>query len=554
LQCGKQRLGERLGFSTNGHESGMSAPRIETKIATDSDEFRARAAHNRALAQRLRADVAEAAKGGPEKHRDRHLSRGKLLPRDRVERLLDPGSPFLEIGQLAACDMYEGEVPGAGMIAGIGRVSGRQVMIVCNDATVKGGTYYPMTVKKHLRAQEIALENRLPCIYLVDSGGANLPHQAEVFPDRDHFGRIFFNQAQMSSKGISQIACVMGSCTAGGAYVPAMSDESVIVRNQGTIFLAGPPLVKAATGEEISAENLGGGDLHARKSGVVDHLAENDEHALTIVRDIVSTLQPQSSAIEGREPRPPLFDAEELYGIIPEDVRAPYDVHEIIARIVDGSELHEFKANYGATLVCGFAHIWGMPVAILANNGVLFSESAVKGAHFIELACQRRVPLLFLQNISGFMVGGKYEAEGIAKHGAKLVTAVATASVPKITVLIGGSFGAGNYGMAGRAYSPRFLFTWPNSRISVMGGEQAASVLATVHRDADTWTPEQAEAFKQPIRDDYEAQGNPWHATARLWDDGIIDPAQTRDVLGLAFAATLNAPIPERPQFGVFRM
>ena len=554
MQCGKQRLGERLGFSTNGHESGMSAPRIETKIATDSDEFRARAAHNRALAQRLRADVAEAAKGGPEKHRDRHLSRGKLLPRDRVERLLDPGSPFLEIGQLAACDMYEGEVPGAGMIAGIGRVSGRQVMIVCNDATVKGGTYYPMTVKKHLRAQEIALENRLPCIYLVDSGGANLPHQAEVFPDRDHFGRIFFNQAQMSSKGISQIACVMGSCTAGGAYVPAMSDESVIVRNQGTIFLAGPPLVKAATGEEISAENLGGGDLHARKSGVVDHLAENDEHALTIVRDIVSTLQPQSSAIEGREPRPPLFDAEELYGIIPEDVRAPYDVHEIIARIVDGSELHEFKANYGATLVCGFAHIWGMPVAILANNGVLFSESAVKGAHFIELACQRRVPLLFLQNISGFMVGGKYEAEGIAKHGAKLVTAVATASVPKITVLIGGSFGAGNYGMAGRAYSPRFLFTWPNSRISVMGGEQAASVLATVHRDADTWTPEQAEAFKQPIRDDYEAQGNPWHATARLWDDGIIDPAQTRDVLGLAFAATLNAPIPERPQFGVFRM
>ncbi len=532
----------------------MSAPRIETKISVDSEEFRARAKHNRDLAEKLRADVAEAAKGGPEKHRERHVSRGKLLPRDRVERLLDPGSPFLEIGQLAACDMYEGEVPGAGMIAGIGRVSGRQVMIVCNDATVKGGTYYPMTVKKHLRAQEIALENRLPCVYLVDSGGANLPHQAEVFPDREHFGRIFFNQAQMSSKGIPQIACVMGSCTAGGAYVPAMSDESVIVRNQGTIFLAGPPLVKAATGEEISAEDLGGGDLHAKKSGVVDHLAENDEHALTIVRDIVSTLQPQSSAIEFREPRPPLHDPEELYGIIPEDVRAPYDVHEVIARIVDGSELHEFKANYGSTLVCGFAHIWGIPVAILANNGVLFSESAVKGAHFIELACQRRVPLLFLQNISGFMVGGKYEAEGIAKHGAKLVTAVATASVPKITVLIGGSFGAGNYGMAGRAYSPRFLFTWPNSRISVMGGEQAASVLATVHRDADKWTAEQAEAFKQPIRDDYEAQGNPWHATARLWDDGIIDPAQTRDVLGLAFAATLNAPIPDRPQFGVFRM
>ena len=533
----------------------MSAPRIESKIAADSEEFRVRAAHNRALAEKLRADVAQAAKGGPEKHRERHVSRGKLLPRDRVERLLDPGSPFLEIGQLAACDMYDGEVPGAGIIAGIGRVSGKQVMIVCNDATVKGGTYYPLTVKKHLRAQEIAEANRLPCVYLVDSGGANLPHQAEVFPDRDHFGRIFFNQAQMSSKGIAQIACVMGSCTAGGAYVPAMSDESVIVRNQGTIFLGGPPLVKAATGEEISAEDLGGGDLHARKSGVVDHLAENDEHALTIVRDIVSTLQPESGAgLELREPRPPLFDAEELYGIIPEDVREPYDVHEIIARIVDGSEFHEFKPLYGSTLVCGFAHIWGMPVAILANNGILFSESAQKGAHFIELACQRRTPLLFLQNISGFMVGGKYEAEGIAKHGAKLVTAVATAQVPKITLLIGGSFGAGNYGMAGRAYSPRFLFTWPNSRISVMGGEQAASVLATVHRDADKWTPAQAEKFKQPIRDDYEAQGNPWHATARLWDDGIIDPAQTRDVLGLAFAATLNAPIPDRPQFGVFRM
>jgi 3-methylcrotonyl-CoA carboxylase beta subunit len=535
----------------------MSAPRIDSKIAADDEQFRARFEHNRALAARLRADVAEVAKGGTEKSRERHTSRGKLLPRDRVERLLDPGSPFLEIGQLAACDMYEGEVPGAGIIAGIGRVSGRQVMIVCNDATVKGGTYYPLTVKKHLRAQEIAEANRLPCVYLVDSGGANLPHQAEVFPDHDHFGRIFYNQAQMSSKGIAQIACVMGSCTAGGAYVPAMSDESVIVRNQGTIFLAGPPLVKAATGEEISAEELGGGDLHARKSGVVDHLAENDEHALTIVRDIVSTLGSPAEAgaqVAQREPRPPAYDADELYGIIPEDVRAPYDVHEIIARIVDASEFHEFKPLYGSTLVCGFAHIWGMPVAILANNGVLFSESAVKGAHFIELACQRRTPLLFLQNISGFMVGGKYEAEGIAKHGAKLVTAVATAQVPKITVLIGGSFGAGNYGMAGRAYSPRFLFTWPNSRISVMGGEQAASVLATVHRDADKWTPAQAEAFKQPIREEYEAQGNPWHATARLWDDGIIDPAQTRDVLGLAFAATLNAPIPERAQFGVFRM
>jgi 3-methylcrotonyl-CoA carboxylase beta subunit len=553
------RLGERQAFSTNGQIGGMSAPRIESKIATESDEFRTRAGHNRALAEKLRADVAEAAQGGPEKHRKRHVERGKLLPRDRVERLLDPGSPFLEIGQLAAGDMYDGQVPGAGIIAGIGRVSGRQVMIVCNDATVKGGTYYPLTVKKHLRAQEIAEANRLPCIYLVDSGGANLPHQAEVFPDRDHFGRIFFNQAQMSSKGIAQIACVMGSCTAGGAYVPAMSDESVIVRNQGTIFLAGPPLVKAATGEEISAEDLGGGDLHAKKSGVVDHLAENDEHALTIVRDIVSTLPeqgtvPNSGTVPIREPRPPLYDADELYGIIPEDVRAPYDVHEIIARIVDASEFHEFKPLYGSTLVCGFAHIWGMPVAILANNGVLFSESAVKGAHFIELAAMRRTPLLFLQNISGFMVGGKYEAEGIAKHGAKLVTAVATAQVPKITLLIGGSFGAGNYGMAGRAYSPRFLFTWPNSRISVMGGEQAASVLATVHRDADKWTPAQAEKFKQPIRDTYEAEGNPWHATARLWDDGIIDPAQTRDVLGLAFAACLNAPILERPSFGVFRM
>ncbi|WP_066655560.1 MULTISPECIES: carboxyl transferase domain-containing protein [unclassified Sphingomonas] len=533
----------------------MSGPVLKSLVNAEDEGFRTNAAHNRALAEKLRADVAQAALGGNEKSRERHTARGKLLPRDRVERLLDPGAPFLEIGQLAACDMYEGEVPGAGMIAGIGKVSGRTCMIVCNDATVKGGTYYPMTVKKHLRAQEIAEANRLPCIYLVDSGGANLPHQAEVFPDRDHFGRIFFNQANMSAKGIPQIACVMGSCTAGGAYVPAMSDESVIVREQGTIFLAGPPLVKAATGEEISAEDLGGGDLHGRKSGVVDHVADNDEHALTIVRDIVSHLPADRKPdIEIRDPRPPRFDAQELYGIVPTDVRAPYDVHEVIARLVDGSEFHEFKALYGTTLVCGFAHIWGIPVAILANNGVLFSESAVKGAHFIELACQRRIPLLFLQNISGFMVGGKYEAEGIAKHGAKLVTAVATASVPKITVLIGGSFGAGNYGMCGRAYSPRFLFSWPNSRISVMGGEQAASVLATVHRDAATWTPEQAEAFKQPIRDDYEAQGNPWHATARLWDDGIIDPAQTRDVLGLAFAATLNAPVEEGTRFGVFRM
>jgi 3-methylcrotonyl-CoA carboxylase beta subunit len=533
----------------------VTAPVLKSTVSLEDETFRANAAHNRALVERLRADVAAAALGGNERSRERHTARGKLLPRERVERLLDPGAPFLEIGQLAACDMYEGEVPGAGMIAGIGRVSGRQCMIVCNDATVKGGTYYPMTVKKHLRAQEIAEANRLPCIYLVDSGGANLPHQAEVFPDRDHFGRIFFNQANMSAKGIPQIACVMGSCTAGGAYVPAMSDESVIVRDQGTIFLAGPPLVKAATGEEISAEDLGGGDLHGRKSGVVDHVAENDAHALTIVRDIVSHLPADRTPdVALLAPRPPRHDPQELYGIIPQDVRAPYDVHEVIARLVDASEFHEFKALYGASLVCGFAHIWGMPVAILANNGVLFSESAVKGAHFIELACQRRIPLLFLQNISGFMVGGKYEAEGIAKHGAKLVTAVATASVPKVTVLIGGSFGAGNYGMCGRAYSPRFLFSWPNSRISVMGGEQAASVLATVHRDADSWTPEQAESFKGPIRQRYEDEGNPWHATARLWDDGIIDPAQTRDVLGLAFAACLNAPVEEGPRFGVFRM
>ncbi|MGC1470847.1 MAG: carboxyl transferase domain-containing protein [Sphingorhabdus sp.] len=551
----------------------MTAPVLTTLYNAEDPATKARAAHNRALADELRAKVAQAALGGPEQHRERHVARGKLLPRDRVGRLLDPGAPFLEIGQLVANGMYEGDVHGASLITGIGRVSGRECMIVCNDATVKGGTYYPLTVKKHLRAQEIAMENRLPCIYLVDSGGANLPHQAEVFPDREHFGRIFFNQANMSAKAIPQIACVMGSCTAGGAYVPAMSDETVIVKKQGTIFLAGPPLVKAATGEEISAEDLGGGDLHAKKSGVVDHLAENDEHALTIVRDIVSHIPfplaggvrggpessqhwPSPSPSRTREGgiRPPKYDPQELYGIIPEDVRAPYDVHEVIARLVDGSEFHEFKALYGSTLVCGFAHIWGMPVAILANNGVLFSESAQKGAHFIELAQQRKIPLLFLQNISGFMVGGKYEAEGIAKHGAKLVTAVATASVPKITVLIGGSFGAGNYGMCGRAYSPRFLFSWPNARISVMGGEQAASVLATVHRDAASWSPEQAEAFKTPIRQKYEDEGNPYYATARLWDDGIVDPAQTRDVLGLALAATLNAPVEEGTRFGVFRM
>lgn len=530
-----------------------------TKLATQIDRgsaaFLAQDKHNRALAEELRAKVATAALGGSERARARHTERGKLLPRDRIHRLLDPGSPFLEIGALAANGLYNDEAPGAGIITGIGRVSGREVMIVCNDPTVKGGAYFPLTVKKHLRAQDIARENRLPCIYLVDSGGANLPHQAEVFPDRDHFGRIFYNQAQMSAEGIAQIACVMGSCTAGGAYVPAMSDETVIVRNQGTIFLGGPPLVKAATGEVISAEELGGAETHGKRSGVVDHVAENDTHALALVREIVSRLNTVKAVdLDLAPPRMPLYDAEDLYGIIPTDVRAPYDVHEVIARIVDGSEFHEFKALYGATLICGFARIWGIPVAVLANNGILFSESALKGAHFIELACQRRTPLLFLQNISGFMVGGRYEAEGIAKNGAKLVTAVATASVPKLTVLIGGSFGAGNYGMCGRAFGPRFLFTWPNARISVMGGEQAASVLATVHRDAVTWSKNEEEAFKAPIRARYEDEGSPYYATARLWDDGVIDPPQTRDVLGLALSATLNAPIAERPRFGLFRM
>ncbi len=534
-------------------------PKLTSAIDPQSPSFKALHAHNTALNAELRERVATAARGGTDASRDRHVSRGKLLPRDRVERLLDPGSPFLEVGQLAANGMYgdannpEG-APGAGMICGVGRVSGREVMIVANDPTVKGGAYFPMTVKKHLRAQEIAEQNNLPCVYLVDSGGANLPHQAEVFPDRDHFGRIFFNQARMSARNIPQIACVMGSCTAGGAYVPAMSDETVIVRNQGTIFLAGPPLVKAATGEVISAEELGGAETHARKSGVVDYVAENDEHALEIVRDIVGHLNSVKTVeMDVREPRAPALDPAELYGVIPDDVRAPYDVREVIARVVDGSEFEEFKPLYGQTLVCGFARIWGYPVAILANNGVLFSESALKGAHFIELACKRKIPLVFLQNISGFMVGGKYEAGGIAKDGAKLVTAVASANVPKFTILIGGSFGAGNYGMCGRAYSPRFLFTWPNSRISVMGGEQAASVLATVHRDADTWTPDQAEAFKAPVRQKYEDEGNPYYATARLWDDGVIDPTQTRDVLGLAISASLNAPIADTT-FGVFRM
>ncbi|MDP8916791.1 MAG: methylcrotonoyl-CoA carboxylase [Pseudomonadota bacterium] len=534
-------------------------PKLSSAADPASPAFEANAEHNRGLAAELRARVAEAALGGPESARARHTGRGKLLPRERVERLLDIGSPLLEVGQLAAWGLYDGEAPGAGVIAGVGRVSGRECMIVANDATVKGGAYFPLTVKKHLRAQEIAQQNRLPCIYLVDSGGANLPHQAEVFPDRDHFGRIFYNQARMSAAAIPQIACVMGSCTAGGAYVPAMSDETVIVRNQGTIFLGGPPLVKAATGEVISAEELGGADTHGRRSGVVDHVASNDEHALQIVRRIVSHLNTTKEVpLEVREPRPPAYDPAELYGIIPPDVRAPYDVHEVIARVVDGSAFDEFKALYGTTLVCGFAHIWGYPVAILANNGVLFSESALKGAHFIELACKRRIPLLFLQNISGFMVGGKYEAGGIAKDGAKLVTAVACAEVPKLTVLIGGSFGAGNYGMNGRAYSPRFLFTWPNSRISVMGGEQAASVLATIRRDGieakgGAWPKEEEEAFKAPIRERYEAEGSPYYATARLWDDGIIDPPQTRDVLGLALSATLNAPVPETT-FGVFRM
>ena len=538
--------------------------RLQTRISPSDGGFGANFTLNADLAAQLRARTAAAALGGPEASRVRHTSRGKLLPRERVERLLDPGSPFLEVGALAAFGLYDDEAPAAGLITGIGRVSGREVMILANDATVKGGVYFPMTVKKHLRAQEIALQNHLPCVYLVDSGGANLPHQAEVFPDRDHFGRIFFNQAQMSSLGIAQIACVMGSCTAGGAYVPAMSDETVIVRgtgeeSQGTIFLGGPPLVKAATGEVISATELGGADTHGRRSGVVDHVARDDTHALEIVRSIVARLGLKTTApVALRPARAPLLDPAELYGVIPADVRAPYDVREVIGRIVDASEFDEFRALYGTTLVTGFAHIWGCPVAILANNGVLFSESALKAAHFIELACQRKIPLLFLQNISGFMVGGKYEAGGIAKDGAKMVTAVATANVPKLTVLIGGSFGAGNYGMCGRAYSPRFLFSWPNSRISVMGGEQAASVLATVRREGleargGTWSPEEEAAFKAPIRDRYEAEGDPYFATARLWDDGIIDPAQTRDVLGLALMASLNAPIADA-RFGVFRM
>ena len=532
---------------------------LESKLNPRSAEFQGNAAAMRALVDDLKVQVAKAAEGGGEIARAKHEARGKLPPRERVQMLLDPGTPFLELAPLAGYGLYDGGAPCGGIIAGIGRVNGVDCMIVCNDATVKGGTYFPITVKKHLRAQEIAQQNRLPCIYLVDSGGANLPTQDDVFPDREHFGRIFYNQANLSAQGIAQIAVVMGSCTAGGAYMPAMSDETIIVKNQGTIFLGGPPLVKAAIGEIVSAEDLGGGDVHTRLSGVADHLAQNDMHALALARQAVATLNhTKEIGQQLREPRPPKFDPIELHGVVPSDVRKPYDVHEIIARIVDGSEFHEFKARYGTTLICGFAHIEGMPVGILANNGILFSESAQKGAHFIELCCHRKVPLIFLQNITGFMVGRKYENEGIARHGAKMVTAVATAQVPKFTVIIGGSYGAGNYGMCGRGYSPRFLWMWPNARISVMGGEQAASVLATVKRDAMEarglqWSAEEEEAFRQPIREQYELQGHPYFATARLWDDGVIDPADTRRVLALGLSATLNAPIPE-PKFGVFRM
>jgi 3-methylcrotonyl-CoA carboxylase beta subunit len=532
---------------------------LRSAIDAKSEAFGENAQAMQALVGDLRAKVAEIEKGGGERSRERHLSRGKLLPRDRVRVLLDEGSPFLEFSQFAAYEMYDDVIPAGGIITGIGRVSGRECVIVVNDATVKGGTYYPMTVKKHLRAQEIARENNLPCIYLVDSGGANLPQQAGIFPDREHFGRIFYNQATLSAQGIPQIAAVMGSCTAGGAYVPAMADESIIVKDQGTIFLAGPPLVKAAIGEVVSAEELGGADVHARISGVTDHMADDDTHALALVRKIVSNLnRPKVVGLETREPTEPLYPPEDIYGVVQSDIRKPYDVREIISRIVDGSELDEFKALYGETLVTGFAHIHGYPVGIVANNGILFSESALKGAHFIELCCQRGIPLVFLQNISGFMVGKKYEAGGIAKDGAKLVTAVACANVPKFTVIIGGSFGAGNYGMCGRAYSPRFLWMWPNARISVMGGEQAASVLATVKRDnieaaGDTWSAEEEAAFRQPIIDQYEHEGHPYYASARVWDDGIIDPADTRTVLALGLSAAYNAP-PEETKFGIFRM
>ncbi len=532
---------------------------LGSSIDTGGPEFRANAERMRALAAELHKRRAEAALGGPEKSRERHVGRGKLLPRDRVMNLIDPGSPFLELSALAANGMYDDAIHGAGLITGIGRIEGRECMVVCNDSTIKGGTYYPMTVKKHIRAQEIARENRLPCVYLVDSGGANLPHQTEVFPDRDHFGRIFYNQANMSALGIPQIAVVMGSCTAGGAYVPAMSDETIIVKGQGTIFLGGPPLVKAATGEVVSAEDLGGADVHTRKSGVADHMANDDHHALSIARRIVANLNTKKNVdIPLHASRDPKFAIDELDGIVPVDLKKQYDVREVIARLVDASEFDEFKQLYGTTLIAGFARIHGIPVGILGNNGILFSESALKAAHFVELCCQRRVPLLFLQNIVGFMVGRDYEAGGIAKDGAKLVTAVACAQVPKITLILGGSYGAGNYGMCGRAYGPRFLFTWPNARISVMGGEQAASVLATVKRDnieagGAKWTKTEEEEFKQPLREQFEREGNPYFATARLWDDGIIAPNETRRVLALAFSAALNAPVPET-KFGVFRM
>jgi len=530
---------------------------LQSKINIRSDDFKINQAAMQLLVDDLKQKAQQIALGGGEKAREKHLARGKLLPRERVDHLIDAGTAFLEIGQLAAYQVYADDVPAAGVIAGIGQVNGVTCMIVANDATVKGGTYYPLTVKKHLRAQEIAEQNHLPCIYLVDSGGAYLPMQDEVFPDRDHFGRIFYNQARMSSQGIAQIAVVMGSCTAGGAYVPAMSDETIIVRNQGTIFLGGPPLVKAATGEVVSSEDLGGGDVHTRLSGVADHLAENDEHAIAIARNIVANLNKKPNKTTA-EIETPLFDAKELYGIVPSDARKPFDVREVIARIVDGSRFDEFKARFGTTLITGFAELFGMKVGIIANNGILFSESAQKGAHFIELCTQRNIPLLFIQNITGFMVGRQYENEGIAKNGAKLVMAVANANVPKLTLVIGGSFGAGNYGMCGRAYSPRFLWTWPNSRISVMGGEQASSVLSTLKRDqieqkGETWSAEQEDQFKQPIRDQYERQGHPYYASSRLWDDGVIDPAQTRHVLGLSLAAAMNAPIVPT-KFGVFRM
>jgi 3-methylcrotonyl-CoA carboxylase beta subunit len=534
-------------------------PAIRSQIDPRSADFQANAAQMRSLVDDLKSEFAKTALGGGEKARTKHTERGKLLPRERIRALLDPGSPFLELSALAAHGMYENQAPAAGIITGIGRVNGIETLVIANDATVKGGTYFPITVKKHLRAQEIALENRLPCVYLVDSGGAFLPLQDEVFPDRDHFGRIFYNQARMSALGIPQIAVVMGSCTAGGAYVPAMSDETIIVKEQGTIFLGGPPLVKAATGEIVDAEALGGADVHTSISGVADHFAENDAHALAIARDIVAHLnRGKHLALATREPREPLHPAEELYGIMPRDTRIPFDIREIIARIVDASEFHEFKARYGKTLVTGFAHIFGYPVGIIANNGILFAESALKGAHFIELCNQRNVPLVFLQNITGFMVGRKYENAGIAKDGAKMVTAVACSHVPKFTVIASGSFGAGNYAMCGRGYQPRFLWMWPNARISVMGGEQAASVLATVKRDGfeaagKSWSKDEEETFKSPIRDQYERQGHPYYATARLWDDGVIDPADTRRVLGLAISATLNAPI-EPQRFGVFRM